>query len=201
MSTVTYRSNPSSNSYPPRSSGSSTTSSSNKIQTSMIKSSKQIYTFSNPPRELQHRQSIQTMKDLRNNRLRQRVASAPEENSPRSIFNHQKPSSANDSLTPRSRDRTNEKQRKSFNALMKEQERSKVPKAVQKRRIILLFRRLPTSTPPLTSPRQFHNSSPPLRTDPTTFINQQEKKNNDEAQHQVNYSSENFSLKEKQKQN
>ena len=125
----------------------------------------------------------------------------PEENSPRSIFNDQKPSSANDSLTPRSRDRTNEKQRNSFNALMKEQDRSKVPKAVQKRRIILLFRRLPTSTPPLTSPRQFHNASPPLRTDPTTFINQQEKKNNDEAQHQVNYSSENFSLKKQQQQN
>ena len=36
-----------------------------------------------------------------------------------------------------------EQQKSSLNALIKEQERSKVPKAVQKRRIILLFRRLP----------------------------------------------------------
>ena len=74
---------------------------------SINKISKQPYTFSNPPRELQ-RQSIQNMKYLRHNRLRQRVSSAPDENSfqnsPRSIINQQKPSSANESSTPRSHD-------------------------------------------------------------------------------------------------
>lgn len=138
---------------------------------------KQTYTFSNPPREIQ-RQSIQTMKYLRNNRLRQRVLSAPDENSfqnsPRSIINQQKPLSANESSTPRSRNETppesvstinrflkkDDKQKQSFNVLMKEQERSKVPKSVQRRRIILLFRRLPGSTPPLVSPRQQTNVSP-----------------------------------------
>ena len=144
--------------------------------------SKQPYTFSNPPRELQ-RQSIQTMKYLRHNRSRQRVSSAPDENSfqisPGSVLNQQKPSSANESSTPRSHNdkalpttslsmnhlfKRNEQEKNSFNDLMKKQERSKVPKAVQKRRIILLFRRLPGSTPPLISPRQQRNASP-LRPD------------------------------------
>jgi hypothetical protein len=97
------------------------------------------------------------MKYLRHNRLRQRVSSAPDENSlqnsPRSIITQQKPSSANESSTPRSHDdnripqlplnyllKRDEQQKSSLNALIKEQERSKVPKAVQKRRIILLIR-------------------------------------------------------------
>lgn len=147
------------------------------VRNSNRKISKQTYTFSNPPRELQ-RQSIQNMKYLRHNRLRQRVSSAPDENSfqnsPRSLVNPQKPSSANESSTPRSHDdipipplplnqlflKRDEQQKSSLNALMKEQERSKVPKAVQKRRIILLFRRLPPSTSPLVSPRQQKNPSP-----------------------------------------
>ena len=149
----------------------------NDVQHSNSQSSKQTYTFSNPPRELQ-RQSIQNMKYLRHNRLRQRVSSAPDENSfqnfPRSLVNPQKPSSANESATPRSHDdnlipplplhqlfhKRDEQQKSSLTALMKEQERSKVPKAVQKRRIILLFRRLPPSTSPLISPRQQQNPSP-----------------------------------------
>jgi hypothetical protein len=170
---------PSSPSLPSQTFASQNVITSNKI-------SKQPYTFSNPPRELQ-RQSIQNMKYLRNNRLRQRVSSAPDENSfqisPRSILNQQKPSSANESSTPRSHDdipqlsinhllKRDEQQKSSLNALIKEQERSKVPKAVQKRRIILLFRRLPPS--PLASPRQQQNSSPIKPDIPSTDIDQTE---------------------------
>jgi len=125
-----------------------------------LKSSKQIYTFSNPPRELQRK---------RTSSLRQRISSAPDENSPRSRLNQPKSSSATGSLTPRSHDDSNhhsiqsinltnhrlkydEQQKDSLNALMKEQEKSKVPKAVQRRRIVLLFHR--------SSPRQEQNSSP-----------------------------------------
>lgn len=162
---------------PPPSSSTSPLEQSNSIKKSPHENStSKIYTFSNPPRELQ-RQSIQNMKYLRNNRLRQRVSSAPDENSfqnsPRSFLTHPKPSSANDSSTPRSHEdnqvpllplnlllkQRDEQEKHSLNAL-KEQERSKVPKAVQKRRIILLFRRLPPSTSPLISPRQQQNLSP-----------------------------------------
>jgi len=119
-----------------------------------IKSSKPIYTFSNPPRALQRKRSSS---------LRQRVSSAPDENSPRSRLNQPKSSSATGSLTPRSNDDSNhqsiqpiystnhilkhdEQQKDSLNALIKEQEKSKVPKAVQRRRLVLLF--------PRSSPRQ-----------------------------------------------
>jgi hypothetical protein len=172
---------------------------------SINKISKQPYTFSNPPRELQ-RQSIQNMKYLRDNRLRQRVSSAPDENSfqnsPRSIINHQKPSSANESSTPRSHDdnhiqqlpinyllKRDEQQKSSLNALIKQQERSKVPKAVQKRRIILLFRRLPSSNSPLISPRQQQNSSPIKLDIISNDVHQQDKKTNDEIQYFTNNTS------------
>lgn len=157
---------------------SASVSSGHSTSSQLNETSKQPYMYSNPPRELQ-RQSIQTMKYLRNNRSRQRVSSAPDENSfqiaPRSILNQQKPSSANESSTPRSNHdkgqppssvsmnhlfKRNEQEKNSLNDLIKKQERSRVPKAVQKRRIILLFRRLPGSTPPLVSPRQQYNASP-----------------------------------------
>ena len=153
-------------------------SSAHSTSSQLNETSKQPYMYSNPPRELQ-RQSIQTMKYLRNNRSRQRVSSAPDENSfqisPRSVLNQQKPSSANESSTPRSNHdkgqppssvsmnhlfKRNEQEKNSLNDLIRKQERSRVPKAVQKRRIILLFRRLPGSTPPLVSPRQQYNASP-----------------------------------------
>jgi len=125
-----------------------------------IKSSKPIYTFSNPPRALQR---------TRSSSLRQRISSAPDENSPRSRLNQPKSSSATGSLTPRSNDdsnhqsiqpihstnhilKHNEQQKDSLNALIKQQEKSKVPKAVQRRRIVLLF--------PRSSPRQEQKSSP-----------------------------------------
>jgi hypothetical protein len=168
--------------------------------------STQPYTFSNPPRELQ-RQSIQNMKHLRNNRLRQRVASAPDENScqnsPRSVINYQKPSSANESSTPRSHDgnpipllplnqlhRRDEQQRSSLNALMKTQERSNVPKSVQNRRIILLFRRFPPSTSPLISPRQQPQNSSLIKPNIiSNDVHQIDKKSRDEIQHFVNNTS------------
>ncbi|CAF3330161.1 unnamed protein product [Rotaria sp. Silwood1] len=178
----------------------SSVNSSNKNSTNKI--SKQPYTFSNPPRELQ-RQSVQNMKYLRSSHLRQRVSSAPDENSsqnsPRSVINQQKPSSANESSTPRSHDdnhiqqlpknhllKRDEQQKSSLNALIKEQERSKVPKAVQKRRIILLFRRLPSSTSPLISPRQLQNSSPIKPDKISNDIHQQDKKAHDEIQRFTN---------------
>ncbi|CAF1575965.1 unnamed protein product [Rotaria magnacalcarata] len=171
-------------------------------ESSTSKTSKQTYTFSNPPRELQ-RQSIQNMKHLRQNHLRQRVSSAPDENSfqtsQRSIISQQKPSSANESFTPRSHDdhhipplprnhllKRDEQQKSSLNALIKEQERSKVPKAVQKRRIILLFRRVPTSTSPLISPRQLQNTSPIKPDIISNHARQQDKKTNDEIQYFTN---------------
>ncbi len=133
-------------------------------------SSKQIYTFSNPPRE--HNSN-------RKSSLRHRISSAPDENSPRSRLNQPKSSSANGSLTPRShadhshQSLQNEQQKDSLNALLKLQEKSKVPKAVQRRRIVLLFHR--------SSPRQEQNSSPilnnnqiqPQQKPPTIQINQQ----------------------------
>ncbi len=170
------------------------------------KISKQRYTFSNPPREVQ-RQSIQNMKYLRHNRLRERVSSAPDENSlqnsPRSILNPQKPSSANESSTPRSHNdnhlqqlppinhllKRDEQQKSSLNALIKQQERSKVPKAVQKRRIILLFRRLPPSTSPLISPRQQQNSSPIKPDHILNDIHQQDRKTYDDIQQSTNNTS------------
>ena len=176
---------------------------SNGVRNSTSKFSKQTYTYSNPPRELQ-RQSIQTLKSLRHNRLRQRVSSAPDENSfqnsPRSIVTQQKPSSANESSTPRSHDdhhisplplnqlllKRDEQQKSSLNALMREQERSNVPKAVQKRRIILLFRRLPPSTSPLISPRQQQTSSP---IKPNNDFQQSEKMIHDDFQPPINQTS------------
>lgn len=179
--------------------------------------SKQTYTFSNPPRELQ-RQSIQNMKYLRHNRLRQRVSSAPDENSfqnsPRSAITQQKPSSANESSTPRSHDdhqlpplpsnhlmKRDEQQKSSLNALMKEQERSKVPKAVQKRRIILLFRRLPPSTPPLLSPRQQRNLSP-IKPDLISHdIHQHDKKTIDDLHNTANNKSNRLLLSKQPRRN
>ena len=169
---------------------------------------KQPYTFSNPPREIQ-RQSMQNMKYLRNTRLRQRVSSAPDENSsqnsPRSVINQQKPSSANDSSTPRSHDdnripqlptnsvlKRDEQQKSSLNALMKEQERSKVPKAVQQRRIILLFRRLPPSTSPLISPRQEQDSSSIKSDIMSNDIHLKNKRSNNEVQHLTNNTSKKY---------
>jgi hypothetical protein len=123
------------------------------------KSEKQIYTFSNPPRELRRK---------RTSSLRERISSAPDENSPRSRLNQPKSSSATGALIPRSRDdssyysmpsndpithisKHHQQEKDSLNALMKEQEKSKVPKAVQKRRIVLLF--------PRSSLKQKSNSS------------------------------------------
>ena len=175
-------SSPSSNTETPLKTGSSTQASfslpsslprssieSSSTETANSKLSKQPYTFSNPPRELQ-RQSVQNVKHLRHIRSRQRVSSAPDENSfqvsPRSLLSQQKSSSANESVTPRSHNdhhipsstsrslKRDEQQKHSLNALIKEQERSNVPRAVQKRRIILLFRRLPNSPSPLVSPRK-----------------------------------------------
>ncbi|CAF0872242.1 unnamed protein product [Rotaria sordida] len=140
---------------------------SNKSENTSVQSSKQIYTFSNPPRELERNR-----KYPHNNKLCQRISSAPDEssyrNSPRSKLNKQKPSSANGSLTPRSYNDDNhhsiqtkrstnnvlkcdEQQRDSLNDLIKEQEKSKVPKVVQRRRIVSFFRHL--------SPREKQNSS------------------------------------------
>lgn len=187
-----------SSSLPSQSSSSSNPSNEN----SSNRTSKQTYTFSNPPRELQ-RQSMVNMKHLRHNHLRQRVSSAPDENSfqnsPRSIINQQKPSSANESTIPHlhhdsrskpppvnHRLKHDEQQKSSLNALIREQERSKVPKAVQKRRIILLFSRLPTSTSPLISPRQIQNISPHKPDIISKDIHQQDKKINDEIYHFAN---------------
>lgn len=182
---------------------------SNDVRNSTSKFSKQTYTYSNPPRELQ-RQSIQTLKSLRHNRLRQRVSSAPDENSfqnsPRSIVSQQKPSSANECSTPRSHDdnhisplplnqlllKRDEQQKSSLNALMKEQERSNVPKAVQKRRIILLFRRLPPSTSPLISPRQQQTSSPIKPNITANDFQQTEKMIYDDYQPPINHTSKNI---------
>jgi hypothetical protein len=125
-----------------------------------VKSSKQTYTHSNPPRELQRNK-----RSSQNSLSRQRILSAPDEKSPRSRLNQPKSSSANESLTPRSyHDRNHqsirridstkreEQQKDSLNALIKEHKKSKVPKAVQKRRIVLLF--------PRSSSRQEHSISP-----------------------------------------
>ncbi|UJR23491.1 hypothetical protein I4U23_026489 [Adineta vaga] len=113
-----------------------------------VKSAKQIYTFSNPPRELQRNRRLSNQ-----SLVRQRVSSAPGENSPRSRLNQPKALSANESLTFRSyTNRTTDsinqhlkpdeqQQQSSLNALIKEQKTSKVPKAVQKRRIVFLFHR------------------------------------------------------------
>jgi hypothetical protein len=142
---------------------------SNTTENAKSKSSQQTYTFSNPPRELQLN---------RRSSLRQRISSAPDENSPRSRLNQPKSSSANGSLTPRSHDDNihrsirSEQQKDSLNALLKQQEKSKVPKAVQRRRIVLLFHR--------SSPRQEQNPSPisnnnqiQSREQPITQTNQQ----------------------------
>ncbi|CAF0851759.1 unnamed protein product [Rotaria sp. Silwood1] len=137
---------------------------SNKNENTSIQSSKQIYTFSNRPREIG-----ENRKSSHNNRLRQRISSAPDKNSPRSNLNRQKPSSANPSLTPRSHDDDNyhsiqkirstnyvlkrdEQQKDSLNDLIKKQEKSKVPKVVQRRRLFLLLRH--------SSPREKQSPSP-----------------------------------------
>ena len=94
-----------------------------------------IYTFSNPPCERKRASSAS-----------QRISSAPDESSPRSRLNQPKSSSA--SGLGRSRP-TDEKD--SLNALLKQQEKSTVPKSVQNRRIVLLFHR--------SSPRQDDKTS------------------------------------------
>lgn len=122
------------------------------------KPAQKIYTFSNPPRELQRR---------RTSSLRERVSSAPDENSPRSRLNQPKSSSAKESLTPRSQDdsihskdstndssQIDQKVKDSLNALIKEQQKSKVPKSVQKRRILLLFPRSSPNEKPNPLPQQ-----------------------------------------------
>ncbi|CAF0749825.1 unnamed protein product [Adineta steineri] len=138
-----------------------------------VKSSKKIYTFSNLPCELpRYRRSSHSSV------LQQRVSSAPDENSPRSRLNQPKSSSANESLTPRlyvdginpskriidSRNhilKYDEQQKHSLNALIKEQEKSNVPKAVQKRRIVLLFPRSPKNSEHFNSPKNSeHRNSP-----------------------------------------
>lgn len=115
-----------------------------------------IYTFSNPPCELQRK---------RPSSASQRVSSAPDECSPRSRLNQPKSSSASGSIRSRLTDehpshsiqskdhliKQNEQEKDSLNALLKQQEKSTVPKSVQKRRIVLLFHR--------TSPRQDDKSS------------------------------------------
>ena len=113
-----------------------------------LKSSQQHYTYSNPPRELQRKRSLS---------IRHRVLSAPDETSPRSKLNQPKSSSANGSLKPREDNdnqliKNNEQEKNSLNALIKEQQKSNVPKSVQKRRIILLF--------PPSTPKQEPNPSP-----------------------------------------
>ena len=121
------------------------------------KPAQQIYTHSNPPRELQRRRTPS---------LRERVSSAPDEKSPRSRVNQPKSLSAKGSLTPPSQDNSrqseystndtsqiDQKVKDSLNALIKEQQKSNVPKAVQKRRILLLF--------PRSSPNEKANPFPP----------------------------------------
>jgi hypothetical protein len=147
-----------------------------------LKSSKQIYMFSNPPRELQRK---------RTSSLRQRISSAPDETSPRSRSNQPKSSSATGSLTPRSHDDSNyhsiepmrsknhilkhdKKQKDSLNALMKEQEKSKVPKAVQRRRIVLLFHRSSPRPEPISSPLS-NNNHVQSRENPSFQTNNQNK--------------------------
>lgn len=120
-----------------------------------------IYTHSNPPRELQRR---------RTSSLRERVSSAPDENSPRSRVNQPKSSSAKGSLTPTSQDSSiqskdsnddttqiEQKVKDSLNALIKEQQKSTVPKAVQNRRILLLF---PRSSPKEKAANPFPQETP-----------------------------------------
>lgn len=126
---------------------------------------KQTYTFSNPPRQVDS-----NLRLPHSNRLRHRVSSAPLESStqisPRSLLNQQKSSSANESASPRSHQRPtppprstrnysskdDEQEKSSLHALMKEQKRSNVPKAVQNRRIILLFHRSATKDEEHVSP-------------------------------------------------
>ncbi|CAF2415385.1 unnamed protein product [Rotaria sp. Silwood2] len=137
---------------------------SNKTENTSIQSSKQIYTFSSRPRELSG-----NGKSSNNRRLRQRISSAPDQSSPRAKLKQQKPSSANASLISRSNYNDNhhsiqtqrstkhvlkrdEQQKDSLNDLIKKQEKSKVPKVVQQRRIVLFLRHL--------SQREEQNPSP-----------------------------------------
>jgi hypothetical protein len=137
-----------------------------------IKSSKETYTFSNPPRELERKTKY--------NHLRQRVLSAPDENSLQisSYAKSKEPKalSANVPLTPRSRDdndtpqisprKRDEQQKISLNDLMKHEKQSKVPKAVQNRRVLLLVPRSSPIQEPSLSPRsnehQYESPSIPL---------------------------------------
>ena len=131
------------------------------------KSAQRTYTFHNPPCELQRR---------RISSLRERVSSAPDENSPRSRCNQLKSSSAKGALTPRSPDdsissknstsdssQIDQKVKDSLNALIKEQQKSKVPKSVQKRRILLLF---PRSSPENNTPTPLPQETPIINPQP-----------------------------------
>ncbi|CAF0818383.1 unnamed protein product [Adineta steineri] len=151
-----------------------------------VKSSKKIYTFSNLPCELpRYRRSSHS------SILQQRVSSAPDENSPRSRLNQPKSFSANESLTPRlyvdainpskriidSRNHIlncEEQQKHSLNALIKEQEKSKVPKAVQKRRLVVLFPRSPTKSEQ-NNPSKFDNNQIQSETNSSNLTNNQNK--------------------------
>ncbi|CAF1609130.1 unnamed protein product [Rotaria magnacalcarata] len=138
---------------------------------------RQTYTHSNPPRELQRNK-----KSLQNNRLHQRISSAPDETSYEksrsSKSTKKKTSSANVSLASRSHHdddddkknthsikinhvlKRNEQQIDSLNDRFKEQDKSEVPELAQKqRRAILLYHDL--------SPRSKQTPSPISDNNPT----------------------------------
>ena len=114
-------------------------------ESSSMHSSKQIYTFCNPPRELER------SKESLYKKLRRHISSAPDDNSfqnsSRSKLNQQKSSSSNGSLishsdndrdhrTISSTSRTlnyDKQQKDSLHSLKNEQEKSKVSKVVQQR--------------------------------------------------------------------
>ncbi|CAF3332442.1 unnamed protein product [Rotaria socialis] len=134
---------------------------------------RQTYTHSNPPRELQRDKKL-----VQNNRLHQRISSAPDETSyrefPSSKSTKKKTSSANVALASRSHHdgddddydkknthsirsnyvlKRNEQQIESLKDRLKEQEKFKVPELVQEQRsAILLCHDL--------SPRSMQTSSP-----------------------------------------
>lgn len=124
---------------------------------------KQTYTFSNVPRELDR-----SARSPKAHQLRQRISSAPSEKpsqiSPRSQL---KSSSASQSITTRTHQITSQHQptppsSRPLPQPSSEQERSKVPPAVQKRRLILMLHHpalkeqqnnaQPTPPPPLRPP-------------------------------------------------
>ena len=129
---------------------------------------KQTYTFSNVPRELDR-----SARSPKANQLRHRISSAPNEKptatSPRSQV---KSSSATQSTPPARRppfhQPTSEQERNSFHDLIKHSERSRVPAAVQKRRLILMLHR-----PSLTNdqnPADLHPHPPPPPLPKETFV-------------------------------